>query len=239
MMAANRRLALLIDADNAQADLLPEMIDAVSKFGTITIRRIYGDWSEPNLVVWKALMQRYALHPEQQFSYVKGKNATDIALIIDAMDLLHTANVEGFCIVSSDSDYTPLVMRIREKGKFVLGVGRKQTVEGFVNACSEFVFTEDLQPTQPEAEKQPIADPKAKPKLEKLFKRAFKQSVLEEGWAHLGGFGSTLKTIDPDFDPRTYGHKQLSQLVDARQDFLEVRKQEGKGAIYVRLKTTR
>lgn len=235
-MAANRRLALLIDADNAQATLLPQILTKVSEYGTVTIRRIYGDWSAPSLVAWKEVLQRYALHTAQQFGYVKGKNTTDIALIIDAMDLLHTANVDGFCIVSSDSDYAPLATRICEKGKFVLGIGKKQTVEGFVNACSEFVFTDDLQPPQTPSVKKPVpvAVPKAKPKPEKLFKRAFAQSTLQEGWAHLGAFGSTLKSVDSTFKPSDYGHSQLSVMVRAWKEFLEVR--EDMGAIYIRLK---
>ena len=234
-MAVNRRLALLIDADNAQADLLPQMLAEVSKYGMLTIRRIYGDWSEPNLKPWKELLHLYALSPQQQFSYTKGKNATDIALIIDAMDFLHTAELEGFCIASSDSDYTPLVTRIREKGMFVLGIGRQQTPTAFVNACSAFVYTENLEVVQVATVEQQDESPQAR--LKSLFRSAFEASALENGWAHLAAFGSTLKNLDPAFDPRTYGHKQLSQLVAAQSDLLQVRKETDTDAIYVRLKS--
>lgn len=255
-MATNRRLALMIDGDNAQASLLPQMLAEVSKYGTITIRRVYGDWTEPEMKSWKEVLHSYALQPVQQFRYTQGKNATDSALIIDAMDILYTAGVDGFCIASSDSDYTRLATRIREKNLFVMGIGRSLTPRSFVNACDVFVYTENLQSVADEEVKteapapaaprkrtgkkavKPSADP-AQTHLKSLFRTAFDSAVQDDGWAHLGAIGAFLRQIDPGFDPRTYGHKQLSQLVQAYPDFIEVRQTKtgsGSAAIYIRLK---
>lgn len=254
-MDTNRRLALMIDGDNAQASLLPQMLAEVNKYGTITIRRVYGDWTEPEMKSWKEVLHNYALQPVQQFRYTQGKNATDSALIIDAMDILYTAGVDGFCIASSDSDYTRLATRIREKNLFVMGIGRSLTPRSFVNACDVFVYTENLQsladeeikaeapaptaPRKPTSKKagKPSADP-AQTHLKSLFRTAFDSAVQDDGWAHLGAMGSFLRQLDPGFDPRTYGHKQLSQLVQAYPDFIEVRKDKagsGSAAIYIRL----
>jgi uncharacterized LabA/DUF88 family protein len=245
---------LMIDGDNAQASLLPQIMSEVSKYGTLKIRRVYGDWASPQLKSWREILHTYALKPEQQFSYTAGKNATDIALVIDAMDFVNTAGVDGICIVSSDSDYTPLAARLREKGLFVLGIGRKQTPRAFVNACDVFVYTENLELT-PDNETisspslpsdntanatQPIVEnPVVQGSIESLFRTAYDSTVQEDGWAHLGALGISLRKLDPSFDPRTYGHKLLSQLVQANPNFFEIQKREGKSgnaAIYVRLK---
>jgi len=249
-METNRRLMLMIDGDNAQAALLPQMLAEVSKYGVMKIRRVYGDWGSPQLKPWKDLLHTYALKPEQQFSYTSGKNATDIALIIDAMDFINTAGVDGICIVSSDSDYTPLATRVREKNLFVMGIGRSTTPRAFVNACDVFVYTENLRsnvednsadtplPTsKPEDESAPIAD--HEDHFERLFRSAFDAAVQDDGWAHLGTLGSSLRQLDPGFDPRTYGHKLLSQLVQAYPNFFETQKRASKGGnevIYIRLK---
>ncbi len=251
-METNRRLALLIDGDNAQASLLPQMLAEVSKYGTATIRRVYGDWTESEMKSWKQALHTYAFQPVQQFRYTQGKNATDSALIIDAMDILYTAGVDGFCVASSDSDYTRLATRIREKNLFVLGIGRTLTPRAFVNACDVFVYTENLgmvavpdttevMPT-PDVERvqEPDNENAADPiRLEGLFRTAFELAVQDDGWAHLGALGSFLRQLDPGFDPRTYGHKQLSQLVQVYTDFIEVRKAKttsGNAVIYVRMK---
>jgi uncharacterized LabA/DUF88 family protein len=252
-MEANRRLALMIDGDNAQAALLPQILAEVSKYGVMTIRRVYGDWTTTQLKSWKEVLHTYALKPEQQFSYTSGKNATDSALIIDAMDIIYSAGVDGICIVSSDSDYTRLATRIREKNLFVMGIGRSSTPRAFVNACDIFVYTENLESVSDagiqndislpsnmvndggEASGEAATDPA---RLENLFRTAFDSAVQDDGWASLSTVGSFLRQLDPGFDPRTYGHKQLSQLVEALH-FIEVQKRDtrsGSPVIYIRLK---
>jgi uncharacterized LabA/DUF88 family protein len=246
----NRRLALLIDGDNAQAALLEQMLAEVSKYGTLTIRRVYGDWTEPTMKSWKEVLHNYALQPHQQFRYTTGKNATDSALIIDAMDILYTAGVEGFCIASSDSDYTRLATRIREKNLFVMGIGRSSTARAFVNACDVFVYTENLQAetvTQPDIPLPSDTPPASESSREEvtqtagllgMFRKAFDLVVQDDGWATLAQVGNSLRQLDPGFDPRTYGHKLLSQLAQSYPDFIEIRKKKTKNgsAVYVRLK---
>lgn len=170
-METKRRLALLIDADNAQAALLPHILEEVKKHGVITISRVYGDWTIPQLGSWKAVTNTYALQPVQQFSYTSGKNSTDGALIIDAMDFIYSAGIDGICIVSSDSDYTRLAHRIREKNLLAIGVGRKTTLPAFVNACDIFIYTEDLQPPANSGKKAAAPVPK-KPATEPKPKKA-------------------------------------------------------------------
>jgi uncharacterized LabA/DUF88 family protein len=252
-MDTNRRLALMIDGDNAQAALLPEMLAEVSKYGVMTIRRVYGDWTTTQLGSWKEVLHAYALKPEQQFSYTSGKNATDSALIIDAMDIVYTAGVDGICIVSSDSDYTRLATRIREKNLFVMGIGRSTTPPAFVNACDVFVYTENLQPVADVSKTEaplpiPLMEDSVTPsikkktdpaRLKRLFRTAIDSAVQDDGWASLGAVGSFLRQVDPGFDPRTYGHKQLSQLVQAFPNIFEIQKRASTGgheAIYIRLK---
>ncbi len=238
----SRRLAILIDGDNAQPSLIDKMLSESSKYGTITIRRIYGDWTTANMNGWKDTLQMYAIQPIQQFRYTIGKNATDSAMIIDAMDLLYSGTVDAFCLVSSDSDYTRLATRIREKGFFVMGIGQKKTPRAFVNACDVFVYTENLVPQKPKkksasqkkssAKEPPTPDPKP------LLKQAFDYAVQEDGWAFLGTLGHHLRQLDPGFDARTYGHNQLSALIRAYPkmfDIKEVKQQDGNLAIYVRL----
>lgn len=252
-METKRRLALMIDGDNAQATLIGPIMTAVSKYGEITIRRVFGDWTSSHMASWQKVLNIHALQPVQQFRNTGSKNATDSALIIAVMDLLHTTDIEGYCIVSSDSDYTSLVTRIRQGSHFVIGVGRKATPPAFIQACDEFVFTDELAPkslpTQPNTQlAQPIASPKPidppaspitakKTSFKKLFRQAFAATSQEDGWAHLGALGSVLRQLDPDFDPRAYGHKLLSQMVEAHPDFFEIRKPATKtGGVYIRLK---
>lgn len=251
-METTRRLALMIDGDNAQAALIPQMLAEVSKYGTLTIRRVYGDWSEPTMKSWKEVLHVFALYPVQQFGYTKGKNATDISLVIDAMDYLHTADIDGFCIASSDSDYTRLATRIREQNMFVMGMGRQNTARAFVDACTVFVYTENLQVAAADTGKTVLSTPKTTVKalvedatdparLEGLFRTAYDSAQQDDSWANLGTIGSLLRQLDPAFDPRTYGHKSLSQLVQAYPKFIEVQKREGKGGnedIYIRVKPT-
>lgn len=228
------RLAVLIDADNAQATVIEALLAEVARLGDATVRRIYGDFTAPTSASWKKVLQRNAIKPVQQFAYSTGKNSTDSTLIIDAMDLLYTGNFDGFALVTSDSDFTGLAMRLREEGLMVFGFGEKKTPEAFRNACHRFVFVEVLRnsgrATEPEsvepspagaaiAQPQEAADTSPRPKLPKKFVlSALEQSVDDEGWAHLGTFGNYLNKLQPDFDPRLYGYKKLSDLVRDRTD---------------------
>ena len=226
----SRLLAMLIDGDNAQPSLLEHVLAEAAKFGLVTTRRIYGDWTESQMSGWKDSLHSLAVQPVQQFRYTKGKNATDSALIIDAMDLLHSGSVGGFCIVSSDSDYTRLATRIRESGMFVMGVGRSITPKSFVNACEVFVYTENL---SPQKDKDRQEKGKSDTEWTKLVKQAIDMASQDDGWALLANVGSNLRKLNPAFDSRTYGHSQLSQLVKSRQDFFEI---EGKSPVRVRVK---
>lgn len=244
-----RRIAMLIDGDNAQPSLIGNMLAEASKYGLVIIRRIYGDWTTANMNGWKDTLQTWAIQPIQQFRYTIGKNATDSAMIIDAMDILYGGGIDGFCLVSSDSDYTRLATRIREKGFYVMGIGKKSTPRAFVNACDVFVFTENLVPeTAPRQkpaehrranggtavkEEQPPSEPLP------LIKQAFDLAVQDDGWAFLGVMGSHIRQLDPSFDPRTYGFKQLSALIKAYSKVFDVKtgkKGDGTFNVYVRLK---
>ena len=243
---SNRRIALLIDGDNAQPSLLDVLLTEVYKFGVVPIRRIYGDWTKSNMKGWKDALQTHAIQPIQQFAYTKGKNATDSALIIDAMDILADGVVEGLCIVSSDSDYTRLATRAREKGFFVMGIGMRKTPSAFVNACETFIHTENLEvaepskkPTQARANKAEderastaeSASRTSKP-LELLLK-AVQMTQQDDEWAFLGTVGAYLRQLDPGFDPRTYGESQLSSLVRKFPKHLEVRDEKKRGGTTV------
>lgn len=225
------RLAVLIDADNAQASVIEGILAEVAKFGEATVKRIYGDFTSPNSSSWKKVLQKYAIKPMQQFAYTTGKNATDSTLIIDAMDLLYTRKFDGFCLVTSDSDFTGLATRLREEGLTVLGFGENKTPAAFRNACHKFIFTEVLRPSVAEVEvsatgiKAESASAKVPPAPnptssfpKKFVLDALEQSSDESGWAHLGTFGSYLTKLQPDFDSRVYGYKKLSDLVKARTD---------------------
>lgn len=221
----NQKLAVLIDADNAQASVIQELLAEVSRYGTATIKRAYGDWTTTNLKGWKEVLHRMAIQPMQQFSYTSGKNSTDASLIIDAMDVLHDNTVDGFCLVSSDSDFTRLATRIREEGKMVYGFGERKTPEPFVAACDKFIYTEILR-TVPEPEKDAakleavaVADVR---KLQPLLISAIDANARDDGWASLGGVGSHIAKIDTAFDARNYGFKKLSELVRSLK-YLEVK----------------
>ena len=239
---SRHKIAMLIDGDNAQSVLLAQMLVEAGRYGQVTVRRIYGDWTTSSMNSWKDTLNFHAFQPIQQFRYTVGKNATDSAMIIDAMDILHSNVVDGFCLVSSDSDYTRLATRIRETGIFVMGIGEKKTPKPFVNACDVFVYTENLV-----VEKKAAASrgPKSSSKKTKdepdpmpLLSQAFEMAVQEDGWARLDMIGSTLYQLDPGFDPRTYGQKQLSRLVRSLKDSFEMRSQEidGSTLLYVKMK---
>jgi len=243
---ARHKIAILIDGDNATPSLLPQMLVETSKYGLVTVRRIYGDWTTSNMNGWKDVLNFHAFQPVQQFRYTIGKNATDSAMIIDAMDLLHSGVVDGFCLVSSDSDYTRLATRIRESGIYVMGIGEKKTPKPFVNACDVFVYTENLV-TEQKASKPRKSKPAAHGKKEKekeeadpmpLLEKAFELAVQEDGWARLDHMGNALYQLDPGFDPRTYGQRQLSRLITNYKDAFDIRTQEQGGftMFYVRVK---
>jgi hypothetical protein len=245
--AAPLRLAVLIDADNAQAAVIEPLLAEVARFGDATVRRIYGDFTAPTSASWKKVLQRHAIKPVQQFAYSTGKNATDSTLIIDAMDLLYTGNFDGFALVTSDSDFTGLAMRLREEGLAVFGFGERKTPEAFRNACHRFVFVEvlreagrspDPEQSDPDADGStqaaPTQPPKETPAKQKLPKKfvlsALEQSVDDEGWAHLGTFGNYLNKLQPDFDPRLYGYRKLSDLVRARTDLFTTEERRSPGS---------
>jgi uncharacterized LabA/DUF88 family protein len=218
----NQKLAVLIDADNAQASVIQELLAEVSRYGTATIKRAYGDWTTTNLKGWKEVLHTMAIQPIQQFSYTSGKNATDSALIIDAMDVLHTGSVDGFCLVSSDSDFTRLATRIREAGLVVYGFGERKTPEPFVAACDKFIYTEILRP-EPEGVK-PGQDPVAElPKLKPILLSALNATAREDGWASLAALGGQINRSHPSFDPRNYGLAKLGELIRQQAQYLEVK----------------
>jgi hypothetical protein len=240
------RLAVLIDADNAQSAVIEGLLAEIARFGEATVRRIYGDFTAPTSASWKKVLQQYAIKPMQQFAYTTGKNATDSMLIIDAMDLLYTRKFDGFCLVTSDSDFTGLAMRLREEGNQVLGFGEQKTPEAFRNACHKFVFTEVLRPsaavevdnltpkTEPEQKPALPHTPveAKKPKLEfpkKFILTALEQSSDDAGWARIGTFGSYLSKLQPDFDSRLYGYKKLSDLVKAKTDLFVTEERQTAG----------
>jgi uncharacterized LabA/DUF88 family protein len=216
--ANNDRLAILIDADNAQASIVAELLAEISRYGTASVKRAYGDWTTPNLKGWKEHLHKHAIQPIQQFSYTTGKNATDSSLIIDAMDLLHSGRFDGFCLVSSDSDFTRLATRLRESGVAVYGFGEAKTPEPFVSACDRFIYTEILRP-KPTSEAVPKG--LANAPLAEVIRPAIEASVRENGWAPLSAVGSILLKMHPSFDPRNYGFSKLGELV-RKQPFVEV-----------------
>ena len=225
----NRRIAMLIDGDNAQASLIDKMLVETAKYGVASVRRIYGDWTEASMNSWKKILHNHAIQPIQQFRYTVGKNATDSSLIIDAMDLLHSHRVDSFCIVSSDSDYTRLATRIREEGMFVIGIGKESTPTSLVVACDVFIYTENLissDETPPPAALPKIDDHVSEKESQKLnplplLMEAYQVAAQEDGWAMLSTTGSVLRTIRSDFDPRTYGVERLGQLFRAFPDVFE------------------
>ncbi len=257
-----RRLAVLIDADNAQPAVITGLLEEVARYGVASVKRIYGDFTSTRMTQWKAALLKHSIAPVQQFAYTSGKNATDSSLIIDAMDLMYTQRFDGFCLVSSDSDFTRLAQRLREEGLLVYGFGERKTPDAFVQACDKFVYTEVLRsetpappPARPAAKRPArksdtaITEPTATPapaqdngKPEALPLRLIRQAIEEasddQGWAFLGTVGSYLIKIRPDFDPRLYGKKKLSDLLQQDPQHFVVEERGGDGGasrrIYVR-----
>lgn len=264
LLSRASRLAVLIDADNADASLVEPLLKEIANYGTANVKRIYGDWTRPHLSSWKDKLLKFAIQPIQQFSYTSGKNSTDSALIIDAMDLLYTKNLEGFCIVSSDSDFTKLACRIRESGLRVYGFGEKKTPESFIKACDQFIYIEVLKNIGKELqylsetvsikeEKGVNKNANTKEKLDKvnfdltqnkklltLVKNAYSAIAGDDGWVNLGQLGGQLSKLSPSFDSRNYGYKKLGELIQAINMF-EIKDTLHKNArtvkaLYIKLK---
>lgn len=244
------KLAVLIDADNVPYANVKEMFEEIAKYGTPTFKRIYADWTKPTVSGWKKVLLENAITPIQQYSYTSGKNASDSALIIDAMDILYTGKVDGFCIVSSDSDFTRLATRLREAGMKVIGIGEKKTLPPFITACDKFIYIEILKPkTQPmednnaiqtntstkTQENQPLN--KVDPAIIRLFSDSISDLADEDGWAYLGDLGSLMMKKKPDFDSRNYGFSKLLPLIKSINRFEVDERESGKGNgkhIYIR-----
>ena len=238
----DRRVAILIDGDNAQATLIEQILVEAGKFGNATIRRVYGDWTTPNMNSWKDILNIHAFQPIQQFRYSVGKNATDSAMIIDAMDILHSNHVDGFCLVSSDSDYTRLATRIRESGLLVVGIGEKKTPRAFVSACNVFIYTENIKrKSRPSSggngRKKTSSLSDQESELIDMVRQAIDMvGTDDDGWTRLSEVGTALRRIDPGFDPRTFGHRQLSQLIKGHGKEFEMRKVANGAIIELRLR---
>ncbi|MDZ4047523.1 MAG: NYN domain-containing protein [Pseudoxanthomonas sp.] len=254
----SKHLAVLIDADNAQPSVIEGLLAEVAKFGVASVKRIYGDFTSQRLQGWKQALLKHSIHPVQQFAYTSGKNATDSSLIIDAMDLMYTGRFDGFCLVSSDSDFTRLAQRLREAGLTVYGFGERKTPDPFVQACDKFTYVEVLRQDAAEAEKPEPAKPSGrvakkattktataeKPKQpqqapRKLLNQAIEEASDEEGWAQLGAVGSYLNKLRSDFDPRLFGHRKLSDLFKAYPKWFEFKERAspaGGKDLYVRAK---
>jgi len=253
----NKKFAVLIDADNAQAKAIEAVLAEIARYGFVTSKRCYGDWTQSNSNSWKDLLLKHAIQPMQQFAYTKGKNATDSAMIIDAMDLLYTGNFDGFCIISSDSDFTKLATRLRESGMEVYGFGKKTTPEPFRVACNKFIYTEvllnDVEASDlynqeslaasnksPDTNKSKSSQQATEKKenaaeLKELLKEAFNKNE-DEGWAYLADIGSYIQRIKPDFDARNYAAgKKLSALIKTLE-YIETDSRNG--LIYIKFKET-
>ncbi|HEX7384403.1 MAG TPA: NYN domain-containing protein [Burkholderiaceae bacterium] len=266
---AQRHLAVLIDADNAQPAVIEGLLAEVAKYGVASVKRIYGDFTSTRMTQWKQALLKHSINPVQQFAYTSGKNATDSSLIIDAMDLLYTGRFEGFCLVSSDSDFTRLAQRLRESGMTVYGFGERKTPDPFVQACDKFIYTEVLRAeaapaaarapaakatparkaasgkaaatppvAQPAAPTAATAKPGVEPLPTALIRQAIEDASDDEGWAPLGSVGNYLNKIRPDFDPRLYGQKKLSDLLRQHPRHFRVEERAapagGGKALYVR-----
>ncbi len=227
-MENDKKIAVLIDADNVSDKYIKYIFDELSNHGTPTYKRIYGDWTKPQLASWKNVLLNYSITPIQQYSYTTGKNSTDSALIIDAMDILYSKNVDGFCIISSDSDFTKLAARLRESGMYVIGMGEKKTPTPFISACEKFKYLEVLAGSSTNTintdeilEKQPVQKEGLTNLIEliKSIKNIITERSDEEGWGNLGEVGNKLNMRYPDFDTRNYGYSKLSSFISSLNKF--------------------
>lgn len=245
-MTLDLHLAVLIDGDNVPSSYVKEMFEELAKYGNPTVKRIYGDWTQPRLVKWKKVLLENAITPIQQYGYTTGKNATDSAMIIDAMDILYSGKVKGFCLVSSDSDFTKLAMRLREAGMVVYGIGEKKTPNPFIVACDKFIYLEILDKGNAQGDDDTLKNKLTKNKLDKitptvvkLIKSTISDVEDEEGWAFLGEVGALLQKKQPNFDPRNYGFQKLTPLIKSIEKFEIEQRKNIKGnqkLIYVRIK---
>lgn len=245
-MEIDLKLAVLIDGDNVPSAYIKEMMEEITKYGNPTIKRIYGDWTKPNLSKWKNLLLENAINPIQQYGYTSGKNATDSAMIIDAMDILYSEKVNGFCLVSSDSDFTRLATRLREAGMRVIGIGEKKTPDPFIVACDKFIYLEILkdqkeiesEQTKGKSPKKSEVD-KITPKVIRLISTTISDLADDDGWAFLGDVGNLLQKKQPNFDSRNYGFQKLTPLIKSINKFEVEQRENQKGKfklIYVRNK---
>ncbi len=239
------RLAVLIDADNAQAAIIEGLLDEIAQYGVASVKRIYGDWTDTRLKGWKSALLEHGINPVQQFAYTTGKNATDSALIIDAMDLLYSEKLDGFCIISSDSDFTRLASRIREAGLKVYGFGEKKTPKAFVSACDKFIYTEILRKVDDTSEpklRKPVAKSQTLDlRILNTLRHAVDDTTDEAGWSHLGSVGQNILNKSPDFDPRNYGFKKLRDLLEDTKlfEFKDVDPLAQNSTVRVRVKRKR
>ncbi len=248
------RLAVLIDADNIPYGNVKGMLEEIAKYGTPTFKRIYGDWTKPTVAGWKSVLLENAITPVQQYSYTQGKNATDSAMIIDAMDILYSGKVDGFCLVSSDSDFTRLATRLREAGMKVIGIGERKTPEPFIVACDKFIYLEIINtaaqpdPVIPKKKKEKPAGSRSKSedneqqnqirRARRLIASSITDLADETGWAYLGDVGNLILKKQPDFDPRNYGFTKLTPLIRSLDFEIDEREsgQQHIKHIYIRIK---
>ncbi|MFN8206106.1 MAG: NYN domain-containing protein [Bacteroidales bacterium] len=245
-MSQETRLAVLIDGDNIPSAYTKEMMEEIAKYGNPTIKRIYGDWTKPNLGKWKSILLENAITPMQQYAYTEGKNATDSGMIIDAMDILYSGRVDGFCIVSSDSDFTRLATRLREAGMKVIGIGERKTPEPFIVACDKFIYIEILKGESKEEDTREKKGSSKKNEVEKITPKVIKLIATtisdiadDDGWAFLGDVGSLLQKKQPNFDSRNYGFEKLTPMIKSTNQFEIEPRESAKGKfklIYVRNK---
>ena len=245
MSSEQKKLAVLIDADNSQPKIIEGLLDEIANYGVASVKRIYGDWTDTKLKGWKNALLEHGIHPMQQFAYTTGKNATDSAMIIDAMDLLYAQNFDGFCIVSSDSDFTRLASRIRESGLTVYGFGEKKTPKSFMSACDKFIYTENLRNDEIEETGKPVKSKEIKDiskdiRLLAILRNAVDDTSDYTGWSYLGSVGQKIVNKIPEFDSRNYGFKKLVDLMQST-DMFEFKEESGfkTKAVYVRCKRTR
>lgn len=243
-------LAVLFDADNVPYSQVQEMLNEIAKYGVPTIKRIYGDWTKPNLAGWKSVLLENAITPIQQYGYTTGKNATDSAMIIDAMDILHSNKVDGFCIISSDSDFTRLATRLRESSKYVIGMGERKTPRPFIVSCDKFIYIENLgvddeetvaKKESSEEEKKPVVvKEKISNALIKLLRHTINDLADDNDWVSMAEVGSLIMKKRPDFDPRNYGFQRLTPLIESCPKYFEIEKRKVENShvkhVFVRLK---